>query len=87
MKRILLFLLCLSLATVYSQENTDDIDRKDSKKIASLVIDENYVPDDDLKELPVVFDMGGSIITKSRILFDTFRTIPAGGFEPVGLSR
>ena len=75
------FLMCMISTLLYSVDNTTD-----KSKIS--VFDANYVPkDENLKKMPVSFNLGGSVSTTSHILFKTFQTNPDGGFEPVPNDR
>lgn len=79
-----IFLIILIIQISFSQDATNDKKRTGVNKRAALIIDEYYEPDEeDLKELPLTFNMGGSLFLTSRIMFKTFQTPQSGGFEPV----
>ncbi len=66
---------------LYSQEPTTD------KKEKVNIFDKEYVPDDNIKEAKIIFNMGGNITLKSRIGFgengEYFQLLNSGGFKPV----
>jgi hypothetical protein len=78
-KYIILTIFIFSVFSVYSQDNTDDAVKKTK---ALLITDPDYEPKDNLKKLPVVFNIGGSFSTTDRVLFKSFQGASGGGFEP-----
>jgi|GEM_PF-1150537 len=88
---IIFILLILSKSLyVFSQDNTNDqvketiTETEKAKDKKMICFDEDYEPpEEELKRLPVIFDIGGSISLTSRIMFKTFKAAADGGIEPV----
>ena len=75
---IIVPLLIFPLLFISPADNSDDI-----ITISDLSDDDLFL-NETLEKQSVVFDLGGSLSTTSRILFKTFTILPDnGGFEPV----
>ena len=81
LKRKLFIVFCLlffSFHNIFPDDNSDDL-----ITIFDLTDDDLFL-NETISKQPVIFDLGGSISTTSRILFKTFRLLPNNqGFEPV----
>ena len=86
-KILLLFFILFSIHNIFP-DATNDIDSTTDKtnNVPGLFIDKE-IPEEELKKLPVTFNMGGSLSTSARILFKTFQANPDGGFEPIPNDR
>ena len=79
---IIIPLLLIPILSSFPADNSDDL-----ITISDLSDDDLFL-NETLEKQPVVFDLGGSLSTTSRILFKTFTVLPDnGGFEPVPNDR